>query len=77
MVVRAGGRPGAVAVIVVMAAMGGQLRAPQGVRLWDVMKMRQEARDAAQESQDSLFKNNRNKLTFPSYFLLLYVNVRS
>jgi hypothetical protein len=32
--------------------MGGQLRAAQGVRLWDVMKMRQEARDAAQESQD-------------------------
>ncbi len=56
MVVRAGGRPGAVAVIVVMAVMGGQLRAAQGVRLWDVMKMRQEARDAAQESQDVFLK---------------------
>jgi hypothetical protein len=51
MVVRAGGRPGAVAVIVAMAVMGAQ-----GVRLWDVMKMRQEARDAAQESQDIFFK---------------------
>jgi len=77
MVVRAGGRPGAVAVIVVMAVMGGQLRAAQGVRLWDVMKMRQEARDAAQESQDVFLKNNRNKLTFPLTFYCFYVNIRS
>jgi hypothetical protein len=52
MVVRARRRPGAVGVVVVMAVMGGQLRAGQGVRLWDVMKMKQEARDAAQECQD-------------------------